>query len=316
MSDNVLLATRTDATLLGEVVAIVEAAGALLTERFTTAPPRLDTLDEVIAAIHANDDAVLAVLREPLLAARPGSRWVDDELAGGALPPGEWWVVDPAEGNINHLHGMTDWCVTATLVRDDQPVLTVVHLPLVGTTYTAVAGGGAHQDGVPLRPSAKTPLDAAMVGTGQARPGESDEAFRRIGESVTAMLIAGLVVRVSVPATLQLIHCGPGAVMKLTILATSGATGLELTRQALERGHTVTAIARDPKRVIVPVAYRLTVRGASPLRQHDRPFRTRHRQGRATGCPHRGRASRRASPAGAHHLAGRHTGSTVVPVER
>jgi uncharacterized protein len=50
--------------------------------------------------------------------------------------------------------------------------------------------------------------------------------------------------------------------MKLTILAASGATGLELTRQALERGHTVTAIARDPRRVVVPDGYRLTVRAA------------------------------------------------------
>ncbi|GAA1261339.1 hypothetical protein GCM10009665_58870 [Kitasatospora nipponensis] len=34
-------------------------------------------------------DAVPEVLREPLLRARPGSQWAEDELAGGALPPGE-----------------------------------------------------------------------------------------------------------------------------------------------------------------------------------------------------------------------------------
>jgi uncharacterized protein YbjT (DUF2867 family) len=37
--------------------------------------------------------------------------------------------------------------------------------------------------------------------------------------------------------------------MDLTVLAASGRTGLALTRQALRRGHTVTAIARDPGRV-------------------------------------------------------------------
>jgi uncharacterized protein YbjT (DUF2867 family) len=46
--------------------------------------------------------------------------------------------------------------------------------------------------------------------------------------------------------------------MELTILAASGATGLELTRQALERGHTVTAIARTPDRIAVPDSPRLT----------------------------------------------------------
>lgn len=46
--------------------------------------------------------------------------------------------------------------------------------------------------------------------------------------------------------------------MQLTILAASGATGRELTRQALARGHTVTAIARNPDRITAPDSDRLT----------------------------------------------------------
>jgi len=53
--------------------------------------------------------------------------------------------------------------------------------------------------------------------------------------------------------------------MELTILAASGATGLELTRQALERGHTVTAIARTPDRIAVPDSSRL-IRVAADVR--------------------------------------------------
>ncbi|MFG1610335.1 NAD(P)-dependent oxidoreductase [Actinoplanes sp. NPDC049265] len=45
--------------------------------------------------------------------------------------------------------------------------------------------------------------------------------------------------------------------MKITVLAASGRTGLELVRQALRRGHTVTAIARDPQRIAVPDSARL-----------------------------------------------------------
>ncbi|QLJ03005.1 3'(2'),5'-bisphosphate nucleotidase CysQ [Streptomyces sp. NEAU-sy36] len=196
-------------TLMSDTTAAVRNAGLTLRERYLP-HGRGVSLSEIVEEIHANDDAVLDVLREPLLRARPEARWADDELAGGALPPGEWWVVDPAEGNINHVHGMPDWAVTATLVRDDQPVLTVVHLPLTGDTYTAVAGGGAHLDGLPLQVSAKTDPRAALTGTGQAKPGEDHHVFRRIGESVTAMLAGGLVVRVSVPATLQLIHVAAG----------------------------------------------------------------------------------------------------------
>ena len=40
--------------------------------------------------------------------------------------------------------------------------------------------------------------------------------------------------------------------MNLTVLAAAGRTGLAITRQALERGHTVTAIARHPERITLP----------------------------------------------------------------
>jgi nucleoside-diphosphate-sugar epimerase len=39
--------------------------------------------------------------------------------------------------------------------------------------------------------------------------------------------------------------------MHITVLAASGRTGLEIVRQALGRGHTVTAIARRPERITV-----------------------------------------------------------------
>ncbi|MFE5804946.1 inositol monophosphatase family protein [Streptomyces sp. NPDC056491] len=232
-------------TLLSDVSAAVKTAGRTLRDRFTPTA-RGVSLSEIVREIHANDEAVLNVLREPLLRARPGSQWAEDELAGGPLPAGEWWVVDPAEGNINHVHGMEDWAVTATLVSDNLPVLTVVHLPLTGDTYTAVAGGGARLNDRPLKVSAKTDLGAALTGTGQASPAENERTFRRIGESVTAMLTSGLVVRVSVPATLQLIHVAAGgmdAFWQFSDVRSGLVAGALLVSEA---GGTVTDLAGEP----------------------------------------------------------------------
>jgi myo-inositol-1(or 4)-monophosphatase len=198
-----------DHDLLQGVVTAVRAAGSQLLNRY---PPDVlpSSVEGVLAAMDANDVASLRVLRPMLQAVRPHADFVDDEEDSGGLPPGEWWVVDPVEGNVNHVHGLPDWAVTATLVRDDEPVLTAVHLPLTGQTYTAVRGAGAHLNKRRLQASAKTDLRAALVGTAQARHGEGEETNRRLGASVTATLNTALVVRVSVPSTLQLIQLAAG----------------------------------------------------------------------------------------------------------
>ncbi|MEU3497029.1 inositol monophosphatase family protein [Kitasatospora cineracea] len=200
-----------DTDLLAQTADAVRAAGSVLRERFGDAVA-YRTREELMDALAANDDAALAVLRPRLTSLRPDAGWVEDELDGGALPPGEWWVVDPAEGNVNHLHALPEWAVTATLVRDNRPVLTAVHLPLTGQTYTALTGAGAHLDGRPLHVSPTADLGLGLVATSQARPDEDEDVVRRIGSSITAMLLDALVVRVAVPATLHLLNVAAGRI--------------------------------------------------------------------------------------------------------
>ncbi|MER6164378.1 inositol monophosphatase family protein [Streptomyces violaceorubidus] len=202
-------ASTADTDLLAQAADAVRAAGAVLRERFGDVI-RYQSREELMDALAANDDAALDLLRPALTRLRPAAGWVEDELDGGALPAGEWWVVDPAEGNVNHLHALPEWAVTATLVRDNQPVLTAVHLPLTGETYTALTGGGAHLDGRPLHVSQSEDLGLSLVATSQARPDEDENVVRRIGSSITAMLFDALVVRTSVPATLHLLNVAAG----------------------------------------------------------------------------------------------------------
>jgi len=198
-----------DDHLLQQVVHAVQAAGQAVRARFNidTRPRDRNDIGSMIAA---NDAISRNILQTALSAADASARWDEDEAGAGALPPGAWWVIDPVEGAINHIHGLPEWGVTATLVRDNVPVLTAVHLPLSGDTYTALLGGGAWVNGVRLRTSGKTQLNAAMVGTGQAVPDEGSAVYQRMGRSLTAMLEAALVVRVSVPATLQLVQVAAG----------------------------------------------------------------------------------------------------------
>lgn len=112
-------------------------------------------------------------------------------------------------GSVNHLHGLPEWCVTVTLVRDNIPVLTAVYQPVPDLLYTAVRGGGAHVNGTALRVSGKTELDVAITATGQAEAGQ-DATFQRIGTSIGAMLGQALLVRATVPSTFPMLLVASG----------------------------------------------------------------------------------------------------------
>jgi myo-inositol-1(or 4)-monophosphatase len=165
----------------------------------------------IVSAIGACDDVSVALLQPALFAAWPTAKWADDEEGSGALPLGDWWVCDPVEGAINYIHGISGaWGVTAALVRDNVAVLSVIYLPMTDELFTAVRGCGAFLNGRKLAVSGKTDIESAIVGTGQAVPGESQEIREAIGSSITAMLGSALVVRCSVPPTLELVNVASG----------------------------------------------------------------------------------------------------------
>ncbi|MFC0541803.1 inositol monophosphatase family protein [Kutzneria chonburiensis] len=195
--------------LLAATTAAVRRAGAVLLARYS-ADARQVGLTELLAELHANDEAVVEVLRPALADILPGADWLNDEHGRGPLATGDWWLIDPVGGNVNAVHGMADWNIGVSLVRDGRPVLAVVHFPVLDEMFTAVEGGGAFRDGVRLRVSDKTSLDAALAGTGQSRPGQDAAIADRMGASFAAMMKAALYVRVSVPVTHQLAQVAAG----------------------------------------------------------------------------------------------------------
>jgi putative NADH-flavin reductase len=57
---------------------------------------------------------------------------------------------------------------------------------------------------------------------------------------------------------------GTGAGLNLVVLGATGGTGLEIVRQAIERGHSVTALVRSPDR-LKPFRDRIAVKQGDPL---------------------------------------------------
>jgi len=209
-SDTDAAATADDHTLLAAVVDAVHDAGVRLLDLYSPAARPADK-SEMFAAGQRNEEASLGVLRSALAAARPNARWVDDDKETIALPPGQWWAVDAVEGNVNHVHGLSEWGVSVTLLRDNMPLLTAVYQPIGDLTYTAIRGAGAHLNGRLLRTSTKSDLAAAIVATGQAEAGQ-DLTYERIGNAITTLLHRALLVRATVPSTFPLLLVASGQV--------------------------------------------------------------------------------------------------------
>lgn len=79
------------------------------------------------------------------------------------------WVVDPIDGTTSFMHGHSDCCVSIALAINKQPVVGVVWIPTFRELFTAVRGGGAFFNGMPIptnRPeSSKTKhLKDSLVG--------------------------------------------------------------------------------------------------------------------------------------------------------
>src|ERR1700677_1699343 len=165
MSDNAIPAAGY-ADLLSSVVKATTAAGDRLLAEFSPQGRPSGRADMAAVGRHL-EDLVLAELRPELARLLPAAGWVDDDRETTPLPPGDWWVVDAVEGAVNYVHGLPEWAVTVTLLRESQPVLAVVRQPAGDLTYTGIRGAGAFRNGRRLRTSAKASLDAAIAVTGQ-----------------------------------------------------------------------------------------------------------------------------------------------------
>ncbi len=109
--------------------------------------------------VSAADIASEQTVRDVLARLAPDVAFFGEE-SGGDASSTRGWYVDPLDGTANFLHGFPAVGVSIGLVQDGEPVVGVVHAPLLGTTYRAVRGGGAFRDGRRLAVSTRAPASA------------------------------------------------------------------------------------------------------------------------------------------------------------
>jgi myo-inositol-1(or 4)-monophosphatase len=111
------------------------------------------------------DMATDALLRERLLAARPGYGWLSEETADNPerLGKSRLFVVDPIDGTTAFMKSQPWWSVALAIVEDGVPTAAIVHAPQLNETFEAALGGGARLNGQPIHASDADSLEDAAV---------------------------------------------------------------------------------------------------------------------------------------------------------
>ena len=111
------------------------------------------------------DLAVDRLLRDRLMAARPGYGWLSEETADdlARLHARRVFVVDPIDGTIAYIRDRPFWAISIAVVEDGQPVAGVLHAPDLGETYVAELGAGARRNGQSIRVSGRPALEGAAL---------------------------------------------------------------------------------------------------------------------------------------------------------
>jgi myo-inositol-1(or 4)-monophosphatase len=154
------------------------AAGRLLLSRGGR-PEVVATKSSPTDVVTDADQAAEELIRQRIGAVRPGDLILGEEggevRAGRVTPsagPGRVrWIVDPLDGTVNYLYGLTDWAVSIAAEVDGTVVAGAVFVPRRDELFSASAGAGARRssDGRgPVRLACNTgvPLEAALVATG------------------------------------------------------------------------------------------------------------------------------------------------------
>ncbi len=98
----------------------------------------------------------------------------------------QYWLVDPLDGTKEFINRNGEFTVNIALIRNHDPVLGVVHVPVSGTTYAGVVGKWASRQDAdgraePIRVRVPCPETAVVVGSRSHANPRLQEALAGIG---------------------------------------------------------------------------------------------------------------------------------------
>ncbi|HHZ86232.1 MAG TPA: inositol monophosphatase [Candidatus Lambdaproteobacteria bacterium] len=112
------------------------------------------------------DREVEKMIRERLQTLFPEDGFLGEESGTRNLDAEGIWIVDPIDGTICFLNGLSSWCVSIAFVVKNQIEIGLIYAPCMDELFAAQLGTGATLNGKPMKPSKATSLADGIVGLG------------------------------------------------------------------------------------------------------------------------------------------------------
>lgn len=147
-------------------LAAARAGGAILRNKFGTrlCIEEKSAKDLVTEADREAEDAIVAVIQ----ARFPEHNILAEEGSYPQTTSRFRWIIDPLDGTTNFAHTFPWFAVSIAVEEAGEIILGVVYQPYYEELFVAVKGQGATLNGKPLRVSAISRLDRALLATGFA----------------------------------------------------------------------------------------------------------------------------------------------------
>lgn len=158
---------------LNRIIEIAEQAGQAILEVYQQDSSNFNITDKADASpLTAADLAAHQVIVKALAALTPDTPILSEEAADISWKIRQqwqrYWLVDPLDGTKEFIKRNGEFTVNIALIEQGEPVLGVVHAPVLGKTYYAAKGQGAFLKTVagikPIQVSA-TPDVVRVVGS-------------------------------------------------------------------------------------------------------------------------------------------------------
>ena len=159
-----LNSTELSAELLALAMRVALGAGELLNMRPSIFDINVKStaVDFATQMDHASEEFIVATL----LGARPHDGIIGEEGAARESLSGITWVIDPLDGTVNYFYGLPGWNISIAAKDEAGVIVGVVHAPTISSTWSAIRGGGAMLNGLPISCNDPVELDRALIGTG------------------------------------------------------------------------------------------------------------------------------------------------------